>query len=146
MVLKPDLKGLVLLKIYTLFITSILYVTNFPFNLLLVSRLTRSLDCSITFTNSIVTPQGWSSRQTIGVRYESQGLYYLSVSYQISSYKDFPLTFHSQLGHLVFPTYKSLCQVYQRYLIYIISRVSWGYTLIVNFPIDSINKLRSLLH
>ena len=39
----------------SLYVTSVLYVPNCPFNLLSVNRLTRSLDCIVTFTNSNVT-------------------------------------------------------------------------------------------
>lgn len=38
-------------------VTYVLYVSNCPFNLLPVSRLTRSLNCLITFTNTNVTLQ-----------------------------------------------------------------------------------------
>ncbi|KAI5445021.1 disease resistance protein Roq1 isoform X1 [Lathyrus oleraceus] len=44
--------------------------------------------------------QNRSLGRTIGVRCESQGLYYLSVSSQTCSVKDSPLTIHAQLGHL----------------------------------------------
>lgn len=80
-------------------VTSVLYVPNYPFNLLSVSRLTHSHDCSVTFTNNNVTLQDQSSGRTIGVGCESQGLYYLSVSSQTCSAKDSPLTIHAQLGH-----------------------------------------------
>ena len=45
----------------SLSVTSVLYVLNCPFNLLSVSRLTRTLDCIVTFTNSNVTLQNRSS-------------------------------------------------------------------------------------
>lgn len=54
MVLKPDLKGLTLFKFYHLSVTSVLYLPICPFNLLSVSRLTQSLNCSITFINKML--------------------------------------------------------------------------------------------
>lgn len=83
MVLQSDPKELELFKLYLLSVTYILYIANYPFNLLLVSHLTLSLDCIITFTNSNVTLHDQSSGWTIDIRCESQGLYYLLVSSKI---------------------------------------------------------------
>lgn len=99
MVLKHDLKGLVLLKFYILSNICVLYVPNCPFNLLSASRLTRFLDCNVTFTNNNVILRDQSSGQTIGIECESQRLYYLSVSSQTCSIKDSSLTIHAQLGY-----------------------------------------------
>jgi len=49
-------------------------------NLLVLSRLKWSIDCLITFTKDTVILKDWSSRQTIGVRCESNSLYQLSCS------------------------------------------------------------------
>lgn len=52
----------------SLFATYVIYVPNFPSNLLPVSRFTHSLDCIIIFTNINYTLQDKSSRLKIGVR------------------------------------------------------------------------------
>ncbi|XP_027912144.1 uncharacterized protein LOC114171132, partial [Vigna unguiculata] len=64
-------------------IDHVLYVLGSPFNLLSVSRLTRSLDCIISFTKDSVCLQDRSSRHMIGTGCESNGLYHL----------------HAQFGH-----------------------------------------------
>ncbi|XP_058781179.1 uncharacterized protein LOC131655309 [Vicia villosa] len=99
----------------SLSVTSALYVPNYPFNLLSISRLTRSLDCIVTFTNSNVILQDRSSGRTIGVGCESQGLYYLSVSSQACSAKDSPLTIHTQLGHPSLPKLQKLVPSLSKY-------------------------------
>lgn len=92
----------------SLFVTSLLYVSNFLFNFLPNSCLTRSLICLITFTNSKVTFHDWTSGQTIGVRCESQDLYYFSMSYTTYSPKDSPFTIHAQFGHPYLPKIQKL--------------------------------------
>nr|CAN77210.1 hypothetical protein VITISV_000141 [Vitis vinifera] len=72
-------------------LTSVLYTPECPFNLISISKLTRTLNCSITF----------SDKFTIGIGRESQGLYHLtsdsSVAVCIST--DAPLLIHNRLGH-----------------------------------------------
>ena len=48
-------------------LTSIIYVPDSPFNLISISKLTRDLNCLITFSNNSVTLQDWSTRRTIGI-------------------------------------------------------------------------------
>ena len=59
-------------------LTSILYVPDSPFNLISISKLTRDLNCLITFSDHSVTLQDRSTGQMIGLRRESQGLFILA--------------------------------------------------------------------
>ena len=82
-------------------LTSILYVPDSPFNLISISKLIHDLNCSITFSHSYVTLQDRSTRRTIGIGHESQGLYHLSStpSFTIYTSTDEPLLVHRCLGH-----------------------------------------------
>ncbi|RVW15161.1 hypothetical protein CK203_083349 [Vitis vinifera] len=58
-------------------LTSVLYTPECPFNLfssISISKITRTLNCSITFSNKFVTLQDRSTGKTIGIGRESQGL------------------------------------------------------------------------
>ena len=59
-------------------LTSILYIPNSPFNLISISKLTRDLNCLITFSDHFVTLQDRSTGLTIGIGRESQGLFHLA--------------------------------------------------------------------
>jgi len=61
----------------SLSIDDVLYVPGSLFKLLSISRLTRSLDCVISFNKDYVTLQDWSSGQMIGTGCEFHGLYQL---------------------------------------------------------------------
>ncbi|RVW63729.1 Retrovirus-related Pol polyprotein from transposon TNT 1-94 [Vitis vinifera] len=60
-------------------LTSVLYTPECPFNLISISKLTRTLNCSITFSDKFVTLQDRSTGKTIGIGRESQGLYHLTL-------------------------------------------------------------------
>ena len=80
---------------------SVLYVPNFPFNLISISKLTRDLHCILTFSHNSITLQDWSMGKTIGIGHESQGLFHLSsplCSTACTSTKA-PLLLHNRLGH-----------------------------------------------
>jgi len=79
----------------------VLFVFNCPFNLIYVSRLTKSLNCSITFTSDSFVIQDRSAKQMIGAGYESHGLYYLQSSSTIasSSTTESSSLLHRRLGH-----------------------------------------------
>ena len=79
---------------------SVIYLPNCPFNLVSVSKLTRALNCSITFTNDAFVIQDQSSGKTIGTGCESQGLYHLSLpsSAACTAIKS-PTLLHNCLGH-----------------------------------------------
>ena len=82
-------------------LASVLYVPNSPFNLISISKLIHDLYCSITFSHSSVNLQDRSTRRTIGIGYESQGLFHLSStpSSTICTSMDAPLLVHNRLSH-----------------------------------------------
>jgi len=61
----------------SLSISSILYISKFLSNLLPVSRLTKSLDCSLTFFRDYYVFQELRTQKTIGIGHESGGLYHI---------------------------------------------------------------------
>ena len=81
--------------------TSVFYTPECSFNLISISKITRTLNCSITFSDKFVTLQDRSMGKTIGIGRESQGLYHLTSpstpAVCISTYT--PLLIHSRLGH-----------------------------------------------
>ncbi|RVW38645.1 Retrovirus-related Pol polyprotein from transposon RE1 [Vitis vinifera] len=78
------------------------------FNLISISKITRTLNCFITFSDKSVILQDWSTGKTIGIRRESQGLYHLtspsSPTTCIST--DAPLLIHSVWVILVSPSFR----------------------------------------
>ncbi|RVW44892.1 Retrovirus-related Pol polyprotein from transposon RE2 [Vitis vinifera] len=82
-------------------LTSILYTPECPFNLISISKITRTLNCSITFSDKFVTLQDRSTGKTIGIGRESQGLYHLTSdsSPAVCISTDAPLLIHNRLGH-----------------------------------------------
>src|ERR1044072_7200751 len=60
----------------SLSLDSVLFVPGSPFNLISISQLTRTLNCSITFNSKSFLIKDRTGL-TIGVGYESRGLYYL---------------------------------------------------------------------
>ncbi|RVX05810.1 Retrovirus-related Pol polyprotein from transposon TNT 1-94 [Vitis vinifera] len=82
-------------------LTSVLYTPECPFNLISISKLTRTLNCSITFSDKFVTLQDRSTGKTIGIGRESQGLYHLTSdsSAAVCISTDAPLLIHNRLGH-----------------------------------------------
>ena len=52
-------------------LTSVLYVPNFPFNLISISKLTRDLHYVLNFSHNSVTLQDRRTRKTIGIGHES---------------------------------------------------------------------------
>jgi len=68
---------LVLLIFFLLYLLIMFFMSLGPFNLLSISRLTRSLDCVISFNKDSVTLQDRSLGRMIGTGYESHGLYQL---------------------------------------------------------------------
>ncbi|KAL6323893.1 hypothetical protein AAG906_005890 [Vitis piasezkii] len=82
-------------------LTSVLYTPECPFNLISISKITRTLNCSITFSDKFVTLQDRSTGKTIGIGRESQGLYHLTSdsSPTVCISTDAPLLIHSRLGH-----------------------------------------------
>ena len=66
-----------------------------------INKLTRDLNCLITFSDHSVTLQDWSTGQTIGIGRESQGLFHLSSPSPSTACTsmDIPLLIHNRLGH-----------------------------------------------
>ena len=81
--------------------TSGLCVPESPFNLIFISKLTRDLNCLITFSDHSITLQDRSTGQTIGIGRESQGLFHLSSHSPFTTYAsmDTPLLSHNCFGH-----------------------------------------------
>ncbi|RVW88760.1 hypothetical protein CK203_034681 [Vitis vinifera] len=82
-------------------LTFVLYTPECPFNLISISKITRTLNCSITFSDKFVTLQDRSTGKTIGIGRESQGLYHLTSdsSPAVCISIDAPLLIHNRLGH-----------------------------------------------
>ena len=82
-------------------LTSVLYTPECPFNLISISKITRTLDCSIIFSDKFVTLQDQSTGKTIDIGRESQGLYQLTSqsSSAVCISTNAPLLIHSRLGH-----------------------------------------------
>ena len=80
---------------------SLTFVHDSPFNLISINKLTRDLNCLITFSDNSVTLQDQSTRQAIDIGRESQGLFHLSSpsSSIACTSMDTPLLIHSRLGH-----------------------------------------------
>ena len=89
-------------------LTSVLYVLDSPFNLISISKLTHDLNCLITFYDNFVTLQDQSTRRTIGIGHEFQGLFHLSSpsSSTACTSLDTPLLIHIRLGHPNFSKFR----------------------------------------
>ena len=84
-------------------LTYVLYTPECLFNLIFISKITRTLNCFcfIIFSDKFVTLQDRSTGKTIGIGHESQGLYKLTSksSPAVCVSTDAPLLIHSRLGH-----------------------------------------------
>ena len=82
-------------------LTSVLYVPDFPFNLISISKFIRGLHCVLTFSHNSVTLQDQSTGKTISIGHESQGLFHLSspLCSTACTCTKAPLLLHSRLGH-----------------------------------------------
>ncbi|RVW63210.1 Retrovirus-related Pol polyprotein from transposon RE1 [Vitis vinifera] len=80
---------------------SVLYAPECPCNLISISKITRTLNRSITFSDKFVTLQDRSTGKTIGIGRESQGPYHLTSpsTPAVCISTDAPLLIHSRLGH-----------------------------------------------
>ncbi|KAK2391898.1 putative mitochondrial protein [Trifolium repens] len=84
----------------SLLLNYVLFVPGSPFNLISISKLTSSLNCSITFCSNSFSIQERGTRKTIGTGFESQGLYYLhNQSSTICGVSASPDIIHRRLGH-----------------------------------------------
>ena len=93
-------------------LSSILNLPNLSFNLISVSKLTRTLKCYISFFSSFCLFQDLMTKQIIGRGRESGGLYSLdhTVSRPVACYGvTTPFETHCRLGHPSLPLLKKLC-------------------------------------
>lgn len=82
-------------------LSSISNIPKFPFNLMSISKLTKHLNCSVTFFPGSVVIQDLKTETMIGEGCESNGLYYLKecASSTACSISISPLQIHCRLGH-----------------------------------------------
>ena len=94
----------------SLLLTSVLYIHDFPFNLISISKLTCHLHCVLTFSHNFVTLQDWSTGKTIDIEHESQGLFHLNslLCSTACTSTETPLLLHSRLGHLRLSKFRKL--------------------------------------
>ena len=93
-------------------LTSVLSLPNFSFNLIYVSKLTRTLKCYISFFPDFYLFQDLMTKQIIGRGRESRGLYILDPTVPIPiacSRVTTPFETHCRLGHLSLPLLRKLC-------------------------------------
>ena len=82
-------------------LTYVIYVPDSHFNLISINKLTHDLNYLITFSDNSVTLQDRSTRKTIGIGCEFQGLFHLSSpsSSTACTSMDTSLLIHSRIGH-----------------------------------------------
>ncbi|KAJ8774308.1 hypothetical protein K2173_011111 [Erythroxylum novogranatense] len=89
-----------------LFLTDVLYIPGFAFNILSVTRLTSCLPCFLTFQLSTCCIQALPSRKMIGTANENHGLYILDLPSKTFSFSASVATaipqnlWHHRLGHV----------------------------------------------
>ena len=85
-----------------------------------INKLTRDLNCLITFSNNSVTLQNRSTGRTIDIGHEFQGHFHLSSpsSSIVCTSMDTPFLIHSRLGHpniskfrIMVPRFSSLSSI-----------------------------------
>ncbi|RVW76735.1 hypothetical protein CK203_047584 [Vitis vinifera] len=113
-------------------LTSVLYTPECPFNLISISKITRTLNCSITFSDKFVTLQDRSTGKTIGIGRESQGLYHLTSdsSPAVCISTDAPLLIHNRLGHPSLSKFQKMVLVFPLCRRFRVSHVSLGNILV----------------
>ena len=132
-------------------LTSVPYVPDSPFNIIFVNKLIHDLNCSITFSQSFVTLQDWSTRKTIGIGHESQGLYHLSStpSSTICTSTDDPLLVHRCIGHSNFSKLRKMVSRFSSLYLLECESCQFGKHTHVSFPkrLESRTKSRfELVH
>ena len=97
-------------------LTFVLYVPDFPFNLISISKLTRDLHCVFIFSHNSVTLQDRSTGKTIGIGHESQGLFHLRSPFCSTAYTSTEalLLLHIHLGHLSLSKFRKLVPHFSR--------------------------------
>ncbi|GAU44158.1 hypothetical protein TSUD_399800 [Trifolium subterraneum] len=88
------------LPLPSLSLNYVLFVPDSPFNLISISKLTHSLNCSITFWSDSFFIQDRSTGKMIGTGFESHGLYYLNPHLStVCGVSASPDIIHCRLGH-----------------------------------------------
>jgi len=103
-------------RTWSISLSSILCLPKFSFNLLSVSKLTRTLNCSVFFFPDQCLFQDLTMKQVIGRGRESGGLYILENHVPrslICSSTLTPLEAHCRLGHPSLSTMNKLCPQFQ---------------------------------
>ncbi|XP_042946557.1 uncharacterized protein LOC122279793 isoform X1 [Carya illinoinensis] len=84
-------------------LSSVLHAPSFPFSLLSISRITQSLQCSVTFYPSSCVFQDLKTGNKIGTGHEAGGLYYLDVQQSptraLTTPSSSAFEWHCRLGH-----------------------------------------------
>ena len=97
-------------------LSSILSLPNFSFNLVSVSKLTRTLKYRVSFFPTYCLFQDFMTKRIIGRGHESGGLYILDPAVPIPIACSGVTTLfetHCRLGHPSFPLLKKLCPSFQ---------------------------------
>ncbi|RVX07541.1 hypothetical protein CK203_025103 [Vitis vinifera] len=125
---------------------SVLYAPECPFNLISISKITRTLNCSITFSDKFVTLQDRSTGKTIGIGRESQGLYHLTSpsTLAVCISTDAPLLIHSRLGHPSLSKFQKMVPRFSSLLSLACKSCQLGKHTRVSFP-KRLNNRTSLL-
>ena len=129
----------------SLSLTSVLYTLECPFNLISISKITRTLNCSITFSDKFVTSQDRSTGKTIGIRRESQGLYHLTSnsSLAVCVSTDVPLLIHSRLGHPSLSKFQKMATRFSTLSSLVCESCQLGKPTRVSFPKRLNNRAKS---
>lgn len=93
-------------------LSSVLSLPNFSFNLLSVSKITRALNCCVSFFPDFCVFQDLSTKRIIGRGRETDGLYIFEPQVPSSltcSSSSSPLDVHCRLGHPSLQNLKKLC-------------------------------------
>ena len=90
-------------------LNSVLFIPHCSYNLISLSQLTRSLNCSITFYVNSFVIQEHGTGHLIGEERESRGLYYLKSNLPVSCFATSkPKLLHERLGHPSLPKLKMM--------------------------------------
>ncbi|RVW62498.1 Retrovirus-related Pol polyprotein from transposon RE2 [Vitis vinifera] len=124
---------------------SVFYAPEYPFNLISISKITRTLNCSITFFDKSVILQDQSTGQTIDIGRESQGLYHLtspsSPAACIST--DAPLLIHNRLGHPILSKFQKMVPRFSTLSSFTCESCQLGKHTHVSFPKRLNNRAKS---
>ena len=139
-------------------LNSVLFVPECPFNLISISQITRTLNCSIIFNSDSFLIQDRSTGQTIGVGCESRGLYYLHPSSSSSSsstkcvhlessticaVSESPNLLHCRLGHPSLAKLKQMVPHLSHLKTLNCESCQLGKHVRVSFPSNNTNRIKT---